>query len=184
MDALAFTSEILTSSFLLASICNLVLTGRLVDINYARTQNVIALVYVMGIVLFLVGLLVVTFSLSYSGMDEVQFELPRITPGQAISRYSFFAYLPFIAFVLNGIKRLRTKRFVVLLTCLCFVPKFMELIVVFSVSDVTLSTINRAYLVPIGRILVTGPVLYALIAGIEKMKSTTYNTSYQNRGSN
>ncbi len=171
MEIITYISEILMSSYLIASILNLTLTNKIFKLNFKLIQNKIGIILVFGLVLFY-GILVIRLLLTLNvdnSFDDIR--LPKFYLDLEYLLYDLMTISPLLAFVLNIINRLRIKKYTILITSLMFLPRTMSFLIVYLTSDVTLVTINRVYLNPILILFISGTVLYIILLSIEKLQT-------------
>jgi hypothetical protein len=176
MDTIELLIEILISSFFLATFANLTLTKFVFKQDFGRIQNSLGLALLIG--LGLSYALLVSQKMFTNLTDKG--ELFVLRSGKEHLFYNIMLVFPIIVLALNVTRTLRTKKIVAILSMLMFLPGLMEFFIIYTISDVTFMTMNSVYTDPMLLILVAGPIFYAIIILLVKLRVPTVSSSHQN----
>jgi len=161
MEPLKLLSEILIGSYLLATLANLLLTQSVFREDFGQFQNWLGQVLLFGLVLNYI----VVFTQRFL-VDTTDFFALKSWDNNW--SYNVMRLYPLFVIGINITRRLRAKKIVAVLSMLVFIPRLMEFFIVYTVSDVTLKTMNSVYTDPMLRILIAGPILYGMILLVRK----------------
>lgn len=164
-ELLTFISDILTKSYFLATILNLIFTPFLMKGKFGKIQNRISLCFLLGITIFFMNLLTI---LLQEGLGFKDFFNALIPPDGKHYLYKLMWIYPYVLFPLHLIKRIRASVVLVILSLLFFYPILFEFFIILSSSDFNnLFDINSAYTLPIIKIILSGGVLYTVLFSLE-----------------
>jgi hypothetical protein len=169
MELLEQLSEIFVNSFLLATLANLTLTKILFKRNFETIQNWLGLTILSGLCLFYVLNIIQGLYADSAYRDSI-FDLKE---WEVHWQYNLMLLYPLVVISINLIRRLRVKKVVAVLSMLMFLPRLMEFFIVYTVSNVTLGTMNSVYTDPMLQILIAGPILYVVIAKLASAPTVT-----------
>jgi len=125
-----YLSSLLISSYLLATLANLLFTKRLFGQSFAQIQNWVGLVLVIGIITDLA--LRITKYLSLEGELSVGFLESRSWDEHFF--LNLMIVYPLIILTINATAQLRKM--------LTFVPEILEFFIVYTTSNITFSKMN------------------------------------------
>ncbi len=163
MDLIKILSELLISSFLIATLLNLAITKPIFKEDFKLIQYWLGLGLILGLGL---NYILMVSQLWTNRLDPGA--LFTFKPWNAHFGYNLMLIYPLIVLAFNLPYQLRTHKIVAILSMLMFLPRMFEFFLVYTVSDVTFSTMNAAYTDPMVRIFIAGPVLYGLTLMLEK----------------